>query len=242
MMHAVMHAVPAARACSPEPESAPALELVGLGFGYPGTGDAAGEPLLRDLGLTVRPGEIVAITGRNGAGKSTLLRHLNGLLRPHTGDVRVQGRSIVRIPTGRIAATVGLLFQHPRDQLFERTVLREAGFGLRRLHGRDAVVRAHEALEAVGLSAAAQAHPAELPASQQRLLALATVLARRPAVLALDEPTVGLDRHGLDRLDRAVAAAASRGAAVVLVTHDAAYARATAHRVLVLDGGTLREG
>ncbi|MDI3213358.1 ATP-binding cassette domain-containing protein [Arthrobacter sp. AL12] len=242
LLPAVTHAVPAVRGRAPEPEAAPVLELFGLGFGYPGTGDADGEPLLRDLELTVRPGEIVAITGPNGAGKSTLLRHLNGLLRPHTGEVRIQGRSIAGIPTGRIAASVGLLFQHPRDQLFERTVLREASFGLRRLHGRDAAARADEALEAVGLAGAARTHPAELPASQQRLLALATVLARGPAVLALDEPTVGLDRHGLDRLDRAVAAAAARGAAVVLVTHDAAYARATAHRVLALDGGSLREG
>jgi energy-coupling factor transport system ATP-binding protein len=241
VLPAVTHTVPAVRASAPEQTAAPVLELEGVGFGYPGTAGAAGEPLLRDLGLAVRPGEIVAITGPNGAGKSTLLRHLNGLLRPHTGEVRVQGQRIDGIPTGRIAASVGLLFQHPRDQLFERTVLREASFGLRRLHGRDAGARAHEALEAVGLSAAAQSHPAELPASHQRLLALATVLARRPAVLALDEPTVGLDRHGLDRLDHAVAAAAARGAAVVLVTHDAAYARATAHRVLLLDGGTLRE-
>ena len=241
MLPAVTHTVPAVRASAPEPEAAPVLELEGVGFGYPGTGGAAGEPLLRDLGLAVRPGEIVAVTGPNGAGKSTLLRHLNGLLRPHTGEVRVQGQSIDGIPTGRIAASVGLLFQHPRDQLFERTVLREASFGLRRLHGRDAGARARAALEAVGLSGAAQSHPAELPASQQRLLALATVLARTPAVLALDEPTVGLDRRGLERLDRAVAAAAARGAAVVLVTHDAAYARATAHRVLSLDGGSLRE-
>ena len=242
VLQAVTHTVPAVRATAPEPAAAPVLELEGLGFGYPGTGDATREPLLRDLGLTVGPGEIVAITGPNGAGKSTLLRHLNGLLRPHTGEVRVQGQSIDGKPTGRIAASVGLLFQHPRDQLFERTVLREVSFGLRRLHGRDAGARAHEALEAVGLSGDAQTHPAELPASKQRLLALATVLARRPAVLALDEPTVGLDRHGLDRLDHAVAAAAARGAAIVMVTHDAAYARATAHRVLELDGGRLREG
>lgn len=242
VLPAVTHTVPAARAPAPEPEAAPALELEGVGYAYPGTGGTAGKPLLRDLALTVRPGEIVAITGPNGAGKSTLLRLFNGLLRPDTGEVRVQGRSIAGIPTGRIAASVGLLFQHPRDQLFERTVLREASFGLRRLHGRDGGARAHAALEAVGLSGAVLSHPAELPASQQRLLALATVLARRPAVLALDEPTVGLDRHGLDRLDRAVAGAAARGAAVVLVTHDAAYARATAHRVLRLDGGTLRAG
>lgn len=247
VLPAVTHTVPVGaaapdRAPATEPAAAPVLEVEGLWFGYPGAGGAAGAPLLRDLELSVWPGEIVAITGPNGAGKSTLLRHLNGLLRPHAGEVRVRGRSITGIPTGRIAASVGLLFQHPRDQLFERTVLREASFGLRRLHGRDAGARAHEALEAVGLSGAAQSHPAELPASQQRLLALGTVLARRPAVLVLDEPTVGLDRHGLDRLDHAVAAAAARGAAVVLVTHDAAYARAAAHRLLALDGGTLREG
>lgn len=233
--------------------AAPVLELRGLGFGYGAgkvrrgsggrpAGDRAAADLLRDLDLSVRAGEIVAITGPNGTGKSTLLRHFNGLLRPQSGDVLVTGKSIAGIPTGRIATSVGLLFQQPRDQLFERTVLREVSFGLRRLAGpNDAVRRAHEALAAVGLADAAQAHPGELPSSQQRLLALATVLARRPAVIALDEPTVGLDRHGLDRLQQAIADAAVRGAGVVMVTHDLAYARANAHRVLALDGGSLRE-
>ena len=93
----------------------------------------------------------------------------------------------------------------------------------------------------MGLSADAGTHPAELPASTQRLLALATVLARQPAVLALDEPTVGLDRHGMEFLRQAVEDCAGRGAAVVLVTHDLSHARATAHRVLDLSGGKLRE-
>ena len=234
--------------------AAPVLELRGIGFGY-GSGKTRGARsargpagvvpaanLLRDLDLTVRPGEIVAITGPNGTGKSTLLRQFNGLLRPHAGEVLVGGTSIHGIPTGRVAASVGLLFQQPRDQLFERTVLREVGFGLRRLLGADAAGRrAQEALAAVGLAADAQVHPAELPSSRQRLLALATVLARRPAVIALDEPTVGLDRHGLERLQHAVGTAAARGAGVVLVTHDLAYACANAHRVLVLDGGSLRK-
>ncbi len=228
------------------PETA-ALELRGVGFGYGQDsrrrGTASQVRVLRDVDFAVRPGEIVAVTGPNGAGKSTLLRHFNGLLRPSEGDVRVCGRSIAGVPVGTVAASVGLLFQHPRDQLFERTVLREAAFGLRQLCGKaGAEGRARAALAAVGLSAAAEAlHPAELPASQQRLLALATVLAREPAVLALDEPTVGLDRHGLERLGKAVDAAAGRGTAVVMVTHDLAYARATAHRVLELDGGSLRE-
>ncbi|MGP4033229.1 ABC transporter ATP-binding protein [Pseudarthrobacter sp. 1C304] len=241
VLHTVTHTVPAVRAGLPA-GAAPVLELDGLGFGYTGAGGAAGEPLLlRDLHLRVRPGEIVAITGPNGAGKSTLLRHVNGLLQPLAGEVRVQGRSIAGLPAGRVAAAVGLLFQHPRDQLFERTVLREVGFGLRKLWGREAGSAADAALDAVGLAGEAGTHPAELPASKQRLLALATVLARRPAVLALDEPTVGLDRHALEVLHRAIDAEAGRGAAVVLVTHDPVFARATAHRILVLEGGALRE-
>ncbi|WCI09258.1 ATP-binding cassette domain-containing protein [Arthrobacter sp. OVS8] len=120
-------------------------------------------------------------------------------------------------------------------------MLREVSFGLRRLFGKGAGARAQAALAAVGLSADAETHPAELPASKQRLLALATVLVREPAVLVLDEPTVGLDRRGLEFLHRAVEDSAARGAAVVLVTHDLSYARATAHRVLKLSGGGLQE-
>jgi energy-coupling factor transport system ATP-binding protein len=240
VIQAVTHTA-AVRAGRPTPAAAPVLELDGVCFSHAPAGGAPVEPLLRNLRLAVRPGEIVAVTGRNGAGKSTLLRHVNGLLRPDTGDVRVRGTSIAGLPAGRVAAWVGLLFQQPRDQLFERTVLREVGFGLRKLFGKEAGARAQAALAAVGLSADAETHPAELPASKQRLLALATVLARDPAVLVLDEPTVGLDRHGLAYLHRAIGDSAARGAAVVLVTHELSYARAAAHRVLTLDGGSLRE-
>ncbi|MBT2532490.1 ABC transporter ATP-binding protein [Arthrobacter sp. ISL-48] len=223
------------------------LELQGVGFGYPAAspgrpGRATENAVLRDLDFSLRPGEIVAITGPNGAGKSTLLRLFNGLLRPSYGDVRVGGNSIASMPVGGVAASVGLLFQQPRDQLFERTALREVRFGLRQLLGSEgADARARAALEDVGLSAAASVHPADLPASQQRLLALASVLARDPAVIALDEPSVGLDRHGVERLGRAVEQAAARGKGVVLVTHDAGYARTAAYRNLQIDAGRLRE-
>ncbi|MCY1675059.1 ABC transporter ATP-binding protein [Pseudarthrobacter sp. SL88] len=201
------------------------------------------QPLvLAGINLAVRPGEIVAVTGPNGAGKSTLLRHLNGLLRPTTGSVLVNSSDIAGRAAGETAAAVGLLFQHPRDQLFERTLLREVRFGLDRLAGAAAAgERAAAALAAVGLQGAAHGHPAELPASGQRLLALATVLARKPSVIALDEPTVALDGDGLAVLDAAVRSAAAEGAAVVLVTHDLDYARTAAHRLVALDGGRLTE-
>ncbi|MFE4542588.1 ABC transporter ATP-binding protein [Arthrobacter sp. NPDC056727] len=218
-----------------------ALELAGVTFGF-GAGQTPSKDslLLEEVDLQVMPGEVVAVTGPNGAGKSTLLRLLNGLYRPLRGDVRVAGGSIAGVPTGLVARRLGLLFQHPHDQLFERTLLREVLFGLDRIFGSSALERAEAALAAVGLEGSGGTHPHELPASGQRLLALATVLAREPSVIALDEPTVALDAHGLARLTAAVSAAAGRGAAVVMVTHDMAFARTHAHRMLRLDGGRLR--
>jgi energy-coupling factor transport system ATP-binding protein len=240
--------------------AAPVLELRGVGFGYqenPGRGRKAKtgskaksasreaaehhqNSVLQGIDLVLRPGEIVALTGANGAGKSTLLKHLNGLLRPTSGSVLVKGEDIAGVPVGEVAASVGLLFQNPRDQLFERTAAREVRFGLDwRFGAGEAAERTAAALVSVGLSGAADHHPCELPASGQRLLALATILARRPSVLALDEPTVALDGHGLAVLDAAVRSAAAAGAGVVLVTHDVPYARSVADRLFTLDGGRL---
>jgi energy-coupling factor transport system ATP-binding protein len=229
------------------PPGLPALELRDVRFAYErpparkrSRRPAAGTPnpaVLDGVCLSVHPGEIVAVTGPNGAGKSTLLRHLNGLLQPLAGSVRINGQDIAGLLPGRVAADVGLLFQNPRDQLFERTAEREVGFGL--AGGPAATASVRRALAAVGLAEAAGMHPAELPASRQRLLALATVLARQPRVMALDEPTVALDRQGLAMLDTAVRHAAAAGAAVVLVTHDLAYARSVAHRLVRLDAGRL---
>lgn len=211
----------------------PALELDGVSFGFESSGPRP-SLLLQNVDFRVVPGEIVAVTGPNGAGKSTLLRLFNGLLRPLDGEVRVGGAGIGGVPTGIVAERLGLLFQHPHDQLFERTVQREVLFGLDRLFGAEAPMKAAAALASVGLDGAEGVHPHELPGSGQRLLALATVLAREPAVLALDEPAVALDAHGLERLTAAVSAAAGRGAAVVIVTHDLAFARAHAHRTMEL--------
>ncbi len=225
----------------------PAVELRDVSFAYGRTSgrrwfrtpaEPAANPVLQQVSLSVHPGEIVAVAGANGAGKSTLLRHLNGLLQPTAGSVLINGQIIAGLPAGRVSRDVGLLFQQPRDQLFERTAEREVRFGLdRRQPIADQSVQG--ALDAVGLAHLAGRHPGELPASQQRLLALATVLARRPSVLALDEPTVALDGHGLAVLDRVLARTTAAGAAVVLVTHDLEYARSVAHTLVRLESGRL---
>jgi energy-coupling factor transport system ATP-binding protein len=226
----------------------PAAELERVEFAYEASSRKATvadrRKVLDDASLAVFPGEVLALTGPNGTGKSTAIRHLAGLLRPARGTVRIGGRDIRGIPAGAVAATVGTLFQEPRDQLFERTALREVGFGLRALGltkegARD---RALEALDAVGLASRADQHPYELSASEQRLLALATALARRPRVLLLDEPTVGLDRHGLARLEASVEATASGGAAVIFTTHAISWARRHAGRMLALSDGRFSEG
>ena len=229
------------RTIAPAADTPAVLELEGVSFAFPAGRGGVGPGILKGLSLAVRSGEVVAVTGPNGAGKSTLLRHFNGLLRPGRGTVRVLGADIAGVPTGQVADRVGLLFQHPRDQLFERTVLREVLFGLDRKFGPEAAGKARAALTAVGLEGELETHPHELPASAQRLLALATVLAREPDAIALDEPTVGLDRRGLERLDDAIRAATERGAAVVMVTHELAYAREAADRILELRDGSLRE-
>ncbi|WP_369047203.1 ABC transporter ATP-binding protein [Sinomonas sp. P10A9] len=223
---------------------APLAVLDRVTFAYPGTASDGQRSVLIDADFEVRPGEVVAITGPNGAGKSTALRHLAGLVRPGSGRVRIGGQDIAGLPAGRVAEHVGTLFQEPRDQLFERTALREVAFGLRiAARGRPRVPRdvaerrALEALRAVGLEASAGEHPYDLPVSGQRLVALATVIARSPRVLLLDEPTVGLDRHGLARLESVVAEAAQEGCGVVLSTHALGWARRHAHRVLALEGG-----
>lgn len=223
----------------PGPPSGPPLAALGsVTFTYPGQD----RHVLDRADLSVRAGEVLAITGPNGAGKSTALRHLAGIMRPQSGRVDVFGRDAAAIPAGRVAEHVGTLFQEPRETLFERTALREVSFGLRtrdrsRAARRAAEDGAREALRAVGLEGAEHAHPYDLSASAQRLLALAAVLARRPRVLLLDEPTVGLDRHGLDRLEALVAGAARGGTGVVLSTHALAWAREHAHRVVALVDG-----
>ncbi|MDQ0733641.1 energy-coupling factor transporter ATP-binding protein EcfA2 [Arthrobacter agilis] len=182
--------------------------------------------------------------GPNGSGKSTLLQHLNGLYRADTGRVIVNDVPILHQPTGTLAATVGYLFQDTDQQLFERTVLREVSYGPRAAGlGKPAAARrAADVLDGMGLGALKEAHPYELGFVQRRLVAVACLIATGPRVWALDEPTAGLDEPTRSLFAGLLVQHAREGGAVVLATHDAAFADAVTHRTIWLDGGRVRVG
>ena len=204
-----------------------------LTFGYAG----ASRPVLRQVSLVVEPGEKVALVGPNGAGKTTLLLHLNGLLRPTRGRVQIGDLDVVEVNLDDVRGRVGLVFQDPDDQLFMPTLLEDVAFGPL-CHGAsrpEAEARAREALRAVGLQdvdAGRAAH--HLSGGEKRRAALATILSLEPGVLALDEPTDGLDARGRRQLADLLRA---RPQTVVLVTHDIEFVAAVCPRMVILEDG-----
>lgn len=191
------------------------------------------------VSLDVHGGQVVALLGPNGAGKTTIMKHAVGLLRPDSGTVSVIGEDIAAMPVHEVARTVGILFQNPDDQIFNRTVLDEVAWGVTaRGEAKDAArERALTALSDVGIDHLANENPHEITGSERQLVALASVVACRPRVLILDEPTKSLDRRGASIVAGTVRRLADEGVAVLLVTHDVAFAERVADGCVVVAGG-----
>jgi cobalt/nickel transport system ATP-binding protein len=209
---------------------APAVSVRGLRFAYPD-----GRTALDGVDLDVEAGERVAVLGPNGAGKSTLALHLNGIHRPQAGTVTIAGEPT----TGDLATIrrrVGLVFQDPDDQLFMPTVGADVAFGPAHagLRGEDLADRVGAALAAVGMGGHADAAPHHLSFGQRRRVAVATVLATRPDVLVLDEPTANLDPAARRELTEVLA---GLDVTLLVVTHDLPYAIELCPRAVILDAG-----
>jgi energy-coupling factor transport system ATP-binding protein len=221
----------------------PLLEICDLVHVYmPGT--PFERRALDGVSLRIAPGEALGLAGASGSGKSTLAQHMNGLLRPTEGTVRVDGLEIPRRggDLGRIRATVGLLFQFPEQQLFEETIEQDVAFGPRNLGLPPAEVRERvaEALELVGLppSRFAGRSPFALSGGERRRAALAGVLAMRPRCLVLDEPTAGLDPRGATALLELLARLREeREMSLVVISHRMEDLARLVERMLVLSQG-----
>ena len=212
------------------------LEIAGLTFAYPD-----GSVALRGVDLSVAAGERVALLGPNGAGKTTLVLHLNGILHGGAGTVRVGGLAVDAGDRARLAEIrrrVGIVFQDPDDQLFMPSVAEDVAFGPANLglRGAELQARVDEALEAVGMAGHRDQVPQHLSFGQRRRVAVATVLAMRPELLVLDEPSSNLDPASRRELAEIVE---RLPVTVLMVTHDLPYALQLCSRSVILDGGRI---
>ncbi|WP_029767620.1 energy-coupling factor ABC transporter ATP-binding protein [Haloglycomyces albus] len=208
-----------------------AVDVRDVGYRYPD-----GHEVLRDVSLSVREGERVAVLGPNGAGKTTLMLLLAGLLQPTTGTASVAGTVLDPKTVREVRRRIGIVFQIPDDQLFMPTVAADVAFGLANygVTGEDLDRRVAEALADVGLSDVAERAPHHLSVGQQRRAALAGILAMRPDCVVLDEPSANLDPAARRQLVDVVRREVST---LILVTHDLPYALQMCSRAVILDDG-----
>ena len=201
---------------------------------------------LEDINFTVADGELLGVIGHTGSGKSTLLQHLNGLLKPSSGRVLVGDVDITApgVSMVEIRKRIGLVFQYPEYQLFEETVAKDVAFGPKNLGLSEQEIeeRVQEALELVGLDyeQIKERSPFELSGGQKRRVAIAGVVAMRPEVLILDEPTAGLDpKAHHDVLDMVQEVHRRTGNIIILVSHNMADIAKVSDKIIVIDSGHL---
>ena len=200
---------------------------------------------LSDVSLEIPDGQYVAVIGHTGSGKSTLIQHLNGLIRPTSGSITVQGIDLTekKVPLRELRRRVGLVFQYPEYQLFEETVAKDVAFGPGNLglSQEEITERVNEALNLVGLpESVAEMSPFDLSGGQKRRAAIAGVLSMRPEVLVLDEPIAGLDPLGRHEILSLVENYRRKyGATVILVSHNMDDVADIAERVIVMNKGSV---
>jgi energy-coupling factor transport system ATP-binding protein len=222
----------------------PVIEVEGLTHRYPN-----GVIALEGVDLTVRRGEFLAVLGQNGSGKTTLVKHFNGLLKPTEGTVRVGEDETTEQGLRRLGRSVGYVFQNPDHQIFSDTVSDEVAFGpkIRGMEESEIKERVEEALAAVGLEGRGDEDPFGLTKGERQRVAVASVLAVRPEVLILDEPTTGLDYAEQRSMMDLIKSLNEAGSTIIVVTHTMWVVAEYAHRaVVVRDGkiflqGTVRE-
>ena len=221
------------------------IEAVHLTHCY-SEGSALKTIALNDVSFRIEEGEFVGIIGHTGSGKSTLVQHLNGLLKPSSGQVLVDGEDLngEHVDRRALRQRIGLVFQYPEYQLFEDTVAKDIAFGPKNqgLSADEISERVHYAMDCVHMDYAkyAERSPFELSGGQMRRAAIAGVLAMRPSVLILDEPTAGLDPKGRDKILTMLEELHAAGhVTIIMVSHSMDDMARLATRLLVMNEGKI---
>lgn len=204
-----------------------------------------GTHALKDINLKIRKGEKVAVMGPNGAGKSTLFLHFNGLIEASSGLVKVCGKTITKDKEllSEIRQKVGIVFQNPNDQLFAPSVEEDVAFGPMNLglSFDEVKQRTREALKMVGMEGYEKKAPYHLSGGQQKRVAIAGIIAMKPEIIILDEPTAGLDPQGVDEVLAIIDKLHEDGISILISSHDVELINEFAEKIFVLKKGRVIE-
>ena len=212
------------------------IEIQDLHFKYP-----TGLEALQGISLTIESGEQVAIVGQNGAGKTTLVKHLNGLLQPTLGMVRVGGWDTREHSVAKMAKRVGYVFQNPDEQLFSKDVGTEVAFGPKNLgfNGDQVQVFVKDALVLTELSDKTETNPYDLSPTWRKMVALASIISMNTDIVIFDEPTTGQDAMNVARIANVIKALRERGKTVITITHDIDFCAENFERVIAMAQGRI---
>ena len=213
------------------------IELKDVVFAY----DEA-SPVLSGLNMSIAPGERVAIVGQNGAGKTTTVKLMNGLLKPTSGSVLVNGTDTSKMTNAKMAQTVAYVFQNPDDQLFQSDVYSELAYIPKYLKWgkQDTEQRLERAISMTGIRPFVDDNPADLPFAIKKFVAIAAVLVPRVDFVILDEPTAGLDGRGLEILQLMLDRLHEDGIGVITITHDMRFVADSFDRVIAMAHGKIQ--
>lgn len=202
-----------------------------------------GTEALENVDFKAEEGKIVALLGPNGAGKSTLFLHFNGILRPFSGDIHVDGDEIKydKKDLMRVRQKVGIVFQNPDDQLFAPTVIEDVAFGPMNLglSKEEVEERVDESLKRVGMEEYKKKAPHHLSGGQKKRVAIAGILAMKPKIMVLDEPTSGLDPKGASQILRLLYDLNKEGMTIIISTHDVDLVPLYAYQVYIISEGKI---
>jgi energy-coupling factor transport system ATP-binding protein len=215
----------------------PVIDVRGLTYRY----SKAAIPALAGIDLAIASGEFIALIGQNGSGKSTFVKCLAGLLRPESGEIRIDGELVTRKTARSLPRRIGVVLQNPDTQLFRMSVREEVAFGLQNIGVavEERERRIEDALELTGLTAAGEIYPFKLSFGDRRKVAVASIVAMDPLVLVFDEPTTGQDYAGRYRLCEIALDLNRRGTTVIMITHDMDLVARYARRTVVLGLGRI---